>query len=192
MTQLTFDKTLALSIYNSDEQFPIDLDDAWLWLGWASKQKALDCLVANFEEGTDFLTLGKKASNGGRPGKHIMLTVDCFKCFAMMSGTEQGKVIRKYFIECESIAKEANIKALPSVSTSKLTELKANDALVRHHIRVLESELAEKRMELQSIQKELFTEAKAVLDANPELARAVLDAREIIERAKQANKYLSV
>ncbi|MEH2125276.1 BRO-N domain-containing protein [Nostoc sp.] len=82
-------------------------------------------------------------------------------------------------------------KQLPSVTTSRLTDLKANDALVRHQIKVLESELTDKRRELQNIQQELFAEAKAVLDANPDLAKQVLDAKEIIERAKQANKYLS-
>ena len=36
----------------------------------------------------------------------IYLTVECFKSLGMMAGTEQGKQIRKYFIECERIAKQ--------------------------------------------------------------------------------------
>ncbi|MFN6480947.1 BRO family protein [Nostoc sp. DedQUE07] len=82
-------------------------------------------------------------------------------------------------------------KHLPVVN-NRLSELKASEAVARHDIKVLENELANKKRELQNIQQELFTEAKAVLDANAELAKQVLDAKEIIERAKQANKYLSV
>jgi hypothetical protein len=38
--------------------------------------------------------------------EQIFLTIDCFKSLGMMAGTEQGKVIRKYFLECERIVKE--------------------------------------------------------------------------------------
>jgi hypothetical protein len=36
----------------------------------------------------------------------IYLTVDCFKSLGMMAGTQKGKEVRKYFLECEKIAKQ--------------------------------------------------------------------------------------
>jgi hypothetical protein len=36
----------------------------------------------------------------------IRLTVETFKMWGMMSRTEQGKLIREYFLECEKVAKQ--------------------------------------------------------------------------------------
>jgi phage anti-repressor protein len=106
MTNLTFSQSLAQQYFQSTEQFPIDFDDAWVWLGYSAKQKAEQSLYGYFEEGLDFLTSGLKTSTGGRPSKLILLSVECFKQLGMLAKTEQGKVIRKYFLECERIAKE--------------------------------------------------------------------------------------
>ena len=105
-TMTDFNKELAITLLNSVDDYPVDFDEAWQWLGYATKQKAEKKLKQNFEEGIDFLTKGLKSSTGGRPSELIVLTVDCFKSLGMMVGTEQGKQIRKYFIECEKIAKQ--------------------------------------------------------------------------------------
>lgn len=109
MSSLTFNRELAIALYQSSEEFPVDFDDAWQWLGYSRKEKALQTMKNNFEEGLDFSTKGWKTSSGGRPSQLIVLTIDCFKSLGMMAGTEQGKAIRKYFLECERIAK-ASIK----------------------------------------------------------------------------------
>jgi phage anti-repressor protein len=103
---IDFSKDLALSLLESAEEYPVDFDDAWQWLGYATKQKAQKKLEQNFEKGSDYLTKGLKSSTGGRPSELIVLTVDCFKSLGMTAGTEQGKQIRKYFLECEKIAKQ--------------------------------------------------------------------------------------
>ncbi len=111
MTNLTFSQELAIAFYSSKESHPIDLDDAWQWLGYSTKQKALQTIKNNFEEGQDFLTKRLKSSTGGRPSDLILLTVDCFKSLGMMAGTSQGKQIRKYFLECERLAKVRSTSA---------------------------------------------------------------------------------
>ena len=88
------------AIAQSSEQHPIDFDDAWQWVGYATKQKGLNMLTANFEEEIDFLTTRLK-STGGRPSDGYFLTVDCFKAFCMMAGTERGKEVRRYYIAVE-------------------------------------------------------------------------------------------
>ncbi len=104
---IVFTKEMARSILECDREFPIDLDDAWQWLGYSTKQKALLFLKSNFEEGEDFLTQRLKNSTGGRPSCSIVLTIECLKCLGMMTGTSQGKQIRKYFLQCEKLAKAA-------------------------------------------------------------------------------------
>lgn len=44
--------------------------------------------------------------NGGRPLKEYALTIDMAKELAMVEGNEKGKQARRYFIECERLAKQ--------------------------------------------------------------------------------------
>lgn len=101
-----FNITLAQEFVESNDPFPVDFDLAWQWMGYSAKQKALSTLKNNFDIGVDFLTKGLKTSSGGRPSELIVLSIDCFKSMGMMAGTEQGKIIRRYFLDCEKIAKQ--------------------------------------------------------------------------------------
>ena len=89
MTNLSFSQELALAIYTSEETHPVDLDDAWQWLGYSRKSDCLTKLRSNFEEGEDFCGKSRKSSTGGRPSNSIFLTVECFKSTGMMTGTPQ-------------------------------------------------------------------------------------------------------
>lgn len=44
--------------------------------------------------------------NGGRPLKEYALTIDMAKELAMVEGNDKGKQARRYFIECEKLAKQ--------------------------------------------------------------------------------------
>jgi phage anti-repressor protein len=92
---------IVFSLIRSEEDFPVDFDEAWHWIGWGKKQDAKQVLNYNFEEGVDFLRLGVKSSTGGRPSEWIVLSIDCFKSLAMMAGTKKGKEVRRYFLDCE-------------------------------------------------------------------------------------------
>lgn len=46
----------------------------------------------------------------------IELTVECFKSLGMMAGTEKGKAIRKYFLECERIAKQKPMTTIQALA----------------------------------------------------------------------------
>lgn len=116
MTNLSFNQEIAIALYESDDEFPVDLDDGWQWLGYSRKEKALQLLRNNFEEELDFSTKGWKTSSGGRPSQLIVLTIDCFKSLGMMAGTEQGKLIRKYFLECERSAKRQRYRTTANSS----------------------------------------------------------------------------
>jgi phage anti-repressor protein len=97
----------AVAMIKSGNKFPVDFDDAWQWVEYSSKQKAVEALTKNFERGTDF-NLNRKVEvrmEGNREIKRTVdkyhLTVDCFKSFCMMAATEQGKKVRRYYIELE-------------------------------------------------------------------------------------------
>ena len=102
---MNFNKELALSFLGSNNDFPIDFEDAWQWIGYSSKQAAKKKLTRNFEEGEDYLSkwMSVPHSNGLTASRTetIFLTVDAFKSLAMMAGTEKGRETRQYFLRCE-------------------------------------------------------------------------------------------
>jgi anti-repressor protein len=110
-----FSLSLAADLFESSEQFPVDFDMAWQWLGYTRKADAKRALVnAGFVEGIDLrITAQLPTASVPRPAEKISLTVDCLKSWAMMSGTEQGKIVRKYFLDCERVAKAKQIPNLP-------------------------------------------------------------------------------
>ncbi len=112
---MEFSHELALSLVQSTEQFPVDFDAGWQWLGYSSKQKAKNKLTNHFEKEIDYLTKWVKTPQGGRPSEFIGLSIDCFKSLGMMAGTGQGKEVRRYFLECERIAKQA-VEIIPAQS----------------------------------------------------------------------------
>lgn len=126
---------LALALVQSTEQFPVDFDAAWKWIGYSTKQKAKNKLINNFDIEFDYtLTQTVKRVEGNRGGgsvrfESINLTLDCFKSLGMMAGTGQGKEVRRYFLECERIAKKA-VEVIPAQS-AKIRELELELELAR-------------------------------------------------------------
>ena len=50
-----------------------------------------------------------KNSNGGRPQIEYALSIDMAKELSMVENNEKGRLARKYFIECEKIAREGMV-----------------------------------------------------------------------------------
>jgi len=99
---------LVLRLLQSDQEFPIDFDDAWVWLGYsrkdAAKRKFLSC---DFTFDTDYtLHISVERVKGGRGGgsiskEKIYITVECLKIWGMMAETSKGKEVRNHFLDCE-------------------------------------------------------------------------------------------
>ncbi|MEM9945380.1 MAG: hypothetical protein AAF810_04880 [Cyanobacteria bacterium P01_D01_bin.36] len=136
---MEFSQDTALMLTQSTDPFPVDFDNAWQWLGYSRKDHGKTALgwdsetktwKGPFVEDFDFSrTFGK--STGGRSPELIMLTIDCFKSLGMMAGTERGKQVRRYFLECERQLKDVrDILSLTSL-TSQQIELDALNAEAR-------------------------------------------------------------
>ena len=134
---MDFSHDLALALTQSTNEFPVDFDDAWQWIGYATKQKAKNKLFNNFEKGLDYtLTQMVKRVKGNRGGgstryEHITLTTDCFKSLGMMAGTEKGKEIRRYFLECER-----QVKTVIPTQQHEIEKLKLELALAQSRERL--------------------------------------------------------
>lgn len=108
-SSIEFNQELAVSLYQSTEKFPVNFLEAWQWLKYSRKDVAKRALLnCGFIENIDFHISTEATTTGisAIPNENIYLTVDCFKHWSMMSGTEQGKKVRLYFLECEKLSKQ--------------------------------------------------------------------------------------
>lgn len=155
---LTFSQELAFALYGSTEQYPVDFDDAWQWLGYTRKNNAKDSFLDfDFVKNVDFEFCwnGSKTPKGGRPSDSVHLTVECFKMWSMMAGTKQGKQVRLYFLECERIAKDKLVIKTPAELLHEAT-----------------GRLVEQERRLTSVEKTVGTLVDTVKAHDAELTRS--------------------
>jgi phage anti-repressor protein len=122
---IEFNQDLALQLLESEVEYPVNLDDGYVWLGYTRKDSLKEKLVKHFEEGVDYIVApaitGTVAVQGfENPRKEsIFLTTDTFKELGMLAGTDKGKEVRKYFIKCEKLLK-AKLKEEQFLITGQL------------------------------------------------------------------------
>ncbi len=146
---LEFTLELAQQLHNSNQV--VDFDWAWQVLGYSRKDNAKRMLVGYFETKFDyFVQLPEESpealpydifltsegnSKPGRPVEKIYLTVECFKEMGMLSKSEEGRQIRKYFLQCETIAKQS-VKVIPHLQ-QQIQELQENFARIQSQLQTL-------------------------------------------------------
>lgn len=149
MSSLTvFSLEVAQSLLDSGIEFPVDFDALWVWCGYSRKDSALRMLQDQMSESLEFIVSHTKeedvtAFGGYRSTTKYWLSVDAAKMFAMMAKTEKGKEVRKYFIECERIAKEkAQPKQLTTLEILKLaTEAEEGRLLAESQVLLLKEKV---------------------------------------------------
>lgn len=94
--------------YKSDD-FVIDLDDIWSWLGFSQKIRAKELLEKNFKLDIDFkkvFSLSGENSKGGRPSDKFMLNIKTFKKMCLKANTSKANEIHEYYIKLEETLHE--------------------------------------------------------------------------------------
>ena len=95
--------------YDSTNDFVIELDNVWQWLGFSTKQKAKNLLEKNFVINKDYeLLLCQPAKqdiriHGGHNKEIFMLNIETFKKFCLKSETKKADEVHDYFIKLEKI-----------------------------------------------------------------------------------------
>ena len=103
-------ETLYQQTAASSQEFCIDLEGeapdgrpVWEWMGYSRKDNAKASL-SKLIDGVDFLLLKAQEQTSGRGGHNreaVLFSRDGFKQWGMLAGTDRGRQIRLYFIECE-------------------------------------------------------------------------------------------
>lgn len=184
---ITFSLTTAESLYGSEEQFPVDFDLAWQWLGYSEKSKGKRSLMSRgFEEGVDFelAISGELRPQGGYSDRErISLTVDCLKNWAMMSGTSQGKEVRQYFLQCEKLAKKLSAQIQPDVLTSPGIEAAKRIAEIYKILKADSPEIADK---IAKIECNRFVKEQELGADQPQVAPSTSLTKQTLSKAKIA------
>jgi phage anti-repressor protein len=156
---------LAQDLYHSAEQFPVDFDLGWQWLGYTRKDSAKKKLLNHFKEGEDFIlqqTAEPTPAGGYSNRENIKLTVNCFKEMGMMAGTEKGRDVRKYFLQCEEQLKLIATQQPQSTADMllmfaqafkeqeiRLAQVEAENAEIQHRLEAIDMETAANTAELE-------------------------------------------
>ena len=140
-----FSVELAKQLVESEEQFPVNFDKCWKWLEYSRNDVAKRALLnCGFIENQDFRISVESTRDAI---ENIFFTVECLKMWAMMSGTDQGKQIRKYFLKCEVIAKQVT-SISPDLTQALLKMQEQFNSLVVSQARL--NQLEAKNEELQT------------------------------------------
>ena len=98
--------------YDYKNDFVVDLDNVWKWLGFSQKVNAKTLLEKQFIINVDYsksLLLQQKQTTtvkGGHNKEIFMLNVDTFKKFCLKAGTKKADEIHDYFIKLENLMLE--------------------------------------------------------------------------------------
>jgi len=98
--------------YNQREDFVIDLDNVWRWLGFSSKYNAKRMLEKHFIIDTDYkcmlLNLEEQVlhTHGGHNKETILMNIRTFKLFCLKAGTKKAEQIHEYYIKLEETLQE--------------------------------------------------------------------------------------
>ncbi|HYX18347.1 MAG TPA: hypothetical protein VE944_29070 [Nostoc sp.] len=133
-----FTQDTAEELYYSTEKYPVEFEVAWKVLGYSRKDSAKRKLTSYFNQDTDYRLHSnvESAPDGGLTHREdIYLTVECFKEMGMLAKSEEGKQIRKYFLQCEAIAKEA-VRAVPQLQ-QQIQNLQQSFELMQAQIQTL-------------------------------------------------------
>jgi hypothetical protein len=128
--------------YHPLNDFSIDLDNIWKWLGFSQKDNAKRLLEKNFIIDKDYKSFIKNEPQIGRGGSNketILLNIRTFKLFCLKSGTKKANEIHEYFIKLEEMLQDV-IHAESTELKLQLDQIKQTQEIDRKKFILLERE----------------------------------------------------
>jgi len=154
-----FEQQLFLSSFycylnhHPTNDFVIDLDSVWKWLGFSQKVNAKTLLEKQFVVNTDYikpLLLQQKQTSGSRGGHNketFLMNVKTFKALCLKAGTKKADQIHDYYMKLEEIIQE--------VVSEECFELKSLLEQKEQLIEVKQQQLEEQQIQSEKEKEEL-------------------------------------
>jgi hypothetical protein len=132
--------------YNSNNEFVINFNDIWKWLGYSRKDPAKRLLENTFTKNIDYKILlhqsveQKKDIRGGHNKENIMLTINAFKKFCLKSDTKKADEIHEYYIKLEDILHETidqettELKNQLTLKNKEIEKNKIQEKINKHNL----------------------------------------------------------
>ena len=124
--------------YHPVNDFVINLDDVWKWLGFSQKINSKKVLTKHFLPNIDYKILlcnleEQKNGSGGHNKETILLNIKTFKLFCIKAGTKKANEIHEYFIKLEqliqdTVQEETNELKIQLQQKDKLLEQSQNNS----------------------------------------------------------------
>jgi len=115
--------------YHKTDDYIVDLDNIWKWLGFNKKYNATNCLEKYFKQDNDYKKLlylevkqnlievnnkifapdasgAKTKGSGGHNIQKYYLNVKTFKSFCLKAGTKKADEIHEYYLKMEELIQE--------------------------------------------------------------------------------------
>jgi phage anti-repressor protein len=103
--------------YDKINDYVVDLDDVWKWLGFASKFTSIRSLEKYFNLDVDYKNISTATTNdqenptpdtkeekwGGHNKQTFMLTIKCFKSLCLKAQTKKASEIHEYYMKMEEM-----------------------------------------------------------------------------------------
>jgi hypothetical protein len=86
----------------SDEEYPVEFDKSWRWLGYSQKGHAKVSLTKKFVVNKDYQFREIETAAGGTKRQEIKLSKLCFEQFCLSAPTAQGQRIRGIYIDIKN------------------------------------------------------------------------------------------
>lgn len=148
-----FEQQLFVSSFycylNCDQKndFVIDLDNVWKWLGFSNKDGAKRILEKQFNIDVEYKTFASptgeaKKGRGGHNKETFMLSVKTFKSLCLKAGTKKADEIHEYYLNMEEMIH----KVVQEESDELRLQLEQKD-------KQMESSKQEQQQELQKSRK---------------------------------------
>jgi hypothetical protein len=131
--------------YHPTNDYVIDLDNIWKWLGFSQKGMAKRTLEKYFTIEKDYkcsLCRPAKQKEDGRGGHNketILLNINTFKLFCIKTETKKANEIHEYFIKLESILQEI-VQEESNELKQQLEQIKTNNKSTLEKEKVLQRE----------------------------------------------------
>jgi len=141
------------------DEFIIDLDNIWEWLGFTRKDNAKRLLEKQFKSEVDFKIVSLRTEEnltGGRPSEKIVMNINTFKKLCLKASTAKANEIHEYYIKLE--------ETLHEIINEESAELRRQLEETKNCLNEKNNMLDQTQKEVQKLTKKYIKPQKEVID----------------------------
>ena len=173
--------------YHTTNDFVIDMDGVWKWLGFSQKVRAVELLKKHFvvdKDYTNMLSMERKdvsgiKKHGGHNKETFLMNIKTFKSLCLKAGTKKADEIHDYYMKMEEMIQE--------VVTEECNELKLRLEQKDQIIEVQQNQIETQQVQSEKEKEEL--KERTLIEQFPENTQCIYIGK-IDNKTKSAGEIL--